>query len=175
MINCVLQLRHRRICRKPEPVLLSEPAVAAAAAAGLLAAPGADDDAAATGAADAAVFDNADADDAERPLPSQVVEQLLLERYSRKYERMGVPQKMPGRRKWQSLQQELRSRSPVELQPVTAPPMTAMQQAAEAAAAVGAGEAVAGAAASGQSSSSSAASEAASGTLLPPLKPGGQQ
>jgi hypothetical protein len=173
-----LQLRHRRICRKPEPVQLSEPAVAAAAASGLLAAANPDDDAAAA-TAGAPAGDSAEAADADRPLPSQVVEQLLLERYSTKYERMGLPEKMPGRRKWQSLQQEQRNRSP---SPVL--PQNAMQQAAAAASAAAAGsappdqgEVIAGGAAEGASAqllNIGAATEACGGVTLPPLKPAAQ-
>lgn len=175
----MLQLRHRRICRKPEPVQLSEPAVAAAAASGLLAAASPDDNSAAAAAGVAslggpAAGDDAGADAADRPLPSQVVEQLLLERYSAKYERMGLPHKMPGRRKWQSMQQEQRSRSPVQL-----PAANAMQQAAEAAAAA------AGVAATGEAAAAAAIAAAAetdvgqpssngTATTLPRLKPAAQ-
>lgn len=108
----MLQLKHRRICRKPDPVVLSAPAVAAAATAGLLADPlGAADaeggtsgpNQGTTGAADA------DGDDegqgtAAAALPQQVVEALLLERYSSKFTRLGLPHKMPGRERWLRMQ-----------------------------------------------------------------------
>lgn len=112
-----LQLRRRRLCRKPELVPLSAPAVAAAAAAGLLAAGPAGDDPdggdrapAAAAAADGADGgsdggDDGDAAAANAPLPVHLVEEMLLERYSSKFDRLGVPQKMPGRRRWLRLQQ----------------------------------------------------------------------
>jgi hypothetical protein len=88
---------------------------------------------------------------------------------------MGLPQKMPGRRKWQSLQQEQRSRSPVQQQALQ--PLNAMQQAAEAAAA---GQAEAGSAGAtvlevaALSASGAASNSVGSGTTLPPLKPAAQ-
>jgi len=110
LCTCVvmLQLKHRRICRKPDPVVLSAPAVAAAATAGLLADPlgGADADGAASGPNQGATAAaDADGDDegqgtAAAALPQQVVEALLLERYSSKYTRLGLPHKMPGRERW---------------------------------------------------------------------------
>jgi hypothetical protein len=39
-------------------------------------------------------------------LPQHVVEALLFERYSRKYARLGVPHKLPGRHKWLRMQAE---------------------------------------------------------------------
>lgn len=103
-----VQLRHRRICRKPEPVPLSAPAVAAAATAGLLAAPPvADDDAAGPSTSAAAGDDGADESGlagATGALPQHVVEALLLERYREKYARLGLPHKMPGRRPWAKMQ-----------------------------------------------------------------------
>jgi hypothetical protein len=105
----LLQLRHRRICRKPEPVPLSAPAVAAAATAGLLAAPAAADDGAAGPSMSAAAGDDDGADEAgltaaAGALPQHVVEALLLERYREKYTRLGLPHKMPGRRRWAKMQ-----------------------------------------------------------------------
>jgi hypothetical protein len=83
---------------------------------------------------------------------------------------MGLPQKMPGRRKWQSLQQEQRSRSPVQQQVLQ--PLNAMQQAAEAAAA---GQSPAGGAGgNGAGVDAAAAPETGGGTTLPPLKPAAQ-
>lgn len=88
------QLRHRRICRKPKPVLLSEAATAAAAASGLLGSP-------AAGAAESiGGVPGAATGDTDFPLSSWAVEQLMLERYSTKYNRLGVPEQMPGRERW---------------------------------------------------------------------------
>lgn len=91
-----MQLRHRRICRRPEPVVLSEPATAAAAASRLLGS------AAEEQPGNAAAVETVDmgANAAYFPLSGQAVEHILLERYSTKYNRLGVPEKMPGRERW---------------------------------------------------------------------------
>jgi hypothetical protein len=125
-----MQLRHRRICRKPDPVQLSSAAVAAAAAAGLLS------------AADTAGASNTGPDDSEAngagqqaaaaALPQHVIEALLLERYQGKYSRLGVPHRMPGRQRWLKMQAEAAAAPADEVDDV--------EQAQEAAGVVGAGK-----------------------------------
>lgn len=117
------ELRHRRIIRKPEPVPLSPSAVAAAASAGLLsssAAAGTDGSAAGPTASAAAAADgDADAEDepsAAAALPRAVVEALLLERYSGKFTRLGLPHKMPGRQQWLKMQAEAAAAAAAESQ-----------------------------------------------------------
>lgn len=94
----IVQVRHRRICRKPELVPLS----GAAAAAGLLAGMPL------TGTDIASGVDSASLHSEEElplgPLPQHVVEGLLLERYSDKYTRLGLPHRMPGRQQWLKMQ-----------------------------------------------------------------------
>lgn len=102
----LLQLRRRRICRRPEPVMVAHAAATNTLAPGAAGAT-AGDEADITPAAVAAAGDMDEDGNVNQiccSITGEALDKLLLGRYSAKYKRMGLPEKMPGRIRWKKLE-----------------------------------------------------------------------
>jgi hypothetical protein len=143
-----------------------------------LAPPAAGEADAITGGTDAAAL----TDDAEglaelaaaAALPQHVVEALLLERYSGKFARLGVPHKMPGRRKWLRMQAEAAAAAAEAAATAAEEARIAETTGAAAAASAATSVRIAGAATDVDAAGSlGAAPASASATAQPAVAPGG--